>query len=139
MKLPKPLKNVMKNFEKQSDMLKLGIVLLVLYGVYRFFQEMQWGIGSSSYLEGFTNKTFVFFRMNGCGHCDDMKPEWNKFTSSYGDDGPVELKEVEKDDMTTQQQTWVKGFPTLVLVENGKVLKTYEGERTAAGFKSFLG
>jgi len=139
MKLPKPLKNVMKTFEKQSDMLKLGIVLLVLYGVYRFFQEMQWGIGSSSYLEGFTNKTFVFFRMNGCGHCDDMKPEWNKFTSSYGDDGPVELKEVEKDDMTTQQQTWVKGFPTLVLVENGKVLKTYEGERTAAGFKSFLG
>ena len=137
MKLPKPLKNVMKTFEKQSDMVKLGVVLLVLYGVYRFFQEMQWGIGSSSYLEGFTNKTFVFFRMNDCGHCVKMKPEWDKFTSSYGD-GPVEIKEVEQAQMTDQQKEWVQGFPTLVLVENGKVLKTYNGERTAAGFEAFL-
>mgnify|MGYP001170588039 FL=1 len=136
MKLPKPLKNVIKTFEKQSDMVKLGVVLLVLYGVYRFFQEMQWGIGSSSYLEGFTNKTFVFFRMNGCGHCEDMKPEWNKFKSSYS--GDVELKEVEQAQMTDQQKEWVQGFPTLVLVENGKVLKTYNGERTAAGFTAFL-
>ena len=137
MKLPKPLKNVMKTFEKQSDMVKLGIVLLVLYGIYRFLQEMQWGIGSSSYLEGFTNKTFVFFRMNGCGHCDDMKPEWKKFKASYT--GPIEIKEVEQAQMTAQQQNWVQGFPTLVLVENGEVLKTFEGERTEAGFKSFLG
>jgi len=137
MKLPKPLKNVMKTFEKQSDMVKLGIVLLVLYGIYRFLQEMQWGIGSSSYLEGFTNKTFVFFRMNGCGHCENCTPEWKKFKASYT--GPIELKEVEQAQMTDQQKEWVKGFPTFVLVENGKVLKTFEGERTEAGFKSFLG
>lgn len=137
MKLPKPLKNVMKTFEKLSGIVKLGIVLLVIYCVYRFLQEMKWGIGSSSYLEGFTNKTFVFFRMNGCGHCDKMKPEWKKFKASYT--GPIELKEVEQAQMTDQQKEWVQGFPTLVLVENGKVLKTFEGERTEAGFKSFLG
>lgn len=136
MKLPKPLKKVMKTFKKQSDMVKLGMVLLVIYGVYGFLKEMRWGIGSSSYLEGFTNKTFVFFRMNGCGHCDKMKPEWNKFKSSYS--GDCELKEIEQAQMTDQQKEWVQGFPTLVLVENGKVLKTFEGERKASVFKSFL-
>jgi len=137
MKLPKPLKKVMKTFEKQSDILKLSITLILIYGVYTLFKEMRWGIGGGSYLEGFTNKTFVFFRMNGCGHCEDMKPEWTKFKASYT--GPIELKEVEQAQMTDQQKEWVQGFPTLVLVENGKVLKTFEGERTEAGFKKFLG
>ena len=79
----------------------------------------------------------VLFYANWCGHCTHMKPEWNKFKSSYNRD--VELKEVEQAQMTDQQKDWVQGFPTLVLVENGKVLKTFEGERTSAGFKAFLG
>jgi len=137
MKLPKPLKKVMKKFEKQTDIAKLGITLIVIYGIYRLFKEMRWGIGSTTYLEGFTDKTFVFFRMNGCKHCEDMKPEWDKFKMSYK--GSVELKEIEQSDMTPEQKEWVNGFPTLVLVENNAVVKTFDGAtRTASEFQSFL-
>tara|TARA_B100000795_G_scaffold112078_1_gene82857 strand:+ start:3145 stop:3564 length:420 start_codon:yes stop_codon:yes gene_type:complete len=136
MKLPTQIKKVVKQFEKQSDMLKVVIALVVIYGIYYLCKEMRWTVGSGSYLEGFATKTFVFFRMNGCGHCEDMKPEWAKFKSSYT--GDVEIKEVEQSDMTDQQKTWVKGFPTLVLVENDAVVKTYDGERTSAGFTAFL-
>jgi thiol-disulfide isomerase/thioredoxin len=75
--------------------------------------------------------------MNGCKHCEDMKPEWNKFKKSYK--GSVELKEIEQSDMTPEQKEWVNGFPTLVLVENNAVVKTFDGAtRTASEFQSFL-
>ena len=37
--------------------------------------------GLSKNLEGFQgngNKTFLFIHMKGCGHCEAMKPEWDK-------------------------------------------------------------
>jgi hypothetical protein len=136
MKLPSSLNKLAKQFQKQSEMVKIGVVFVVIYGIYYIFKEMRWGVGGNSYLEGFTNKTFVFFRMNGCKHCENMKPEWNKFKASYK--GNIAIEEVEQADMTKQQKGWVQGFPTLVLVENDSVLKTYNGERTEAGFTAFL-
>ena len=132
------IKTLTKKFNKLPAIGQFAVAILIMVIVRYLLHLVIYSNFLSNYLENFGNpKELVYFHMNGCGHCDKMKPEWNKFKASYT--GPIELKEVEQAQMSDQQKEWVQGFPTLVLVENGKVLKTFEGERTEAGFKSFLG
>ena len=138
MKLPKQITKVVKMFEKQPAVVKLVIAFIFLYAVHYLFKEMRWSMGSSNYLEGFMDKkTFVFFKMNGCGHCKAMQPEWDKFKPSYK--GDVVLKEMEASANKAEVAKFgVKGFPTLLLIQNDKIVKSYDGERTASAFEKFL-
>ena len=137
MKLPKPLKKVIKTFEKQPDMMKLIIMLFILYCLYYLYKQLRWGIGSSMYLEGFMDKTFVFFKMEGCPHCVKMQPEWDKFKKNNKSGIATAEFEASKNPEECKKYG-VKGFPTLLLIQNGKVLKTYSGDRKASAFEQFV-
>ena len=83
----------------------------------------------------------VLYYMDGCGHCDEMKPEWKKFEkyakNSNKFDGMVakinarHLNDIEGDKD-------VMGYPTIFRLLNKKKHEEYEGERTLNGFKQFL-
>lgn len=81
----------------------------------------------------------VMFYMPGCYHCDMMKPEWKKFEKKmeerYSEDSAEEspgLAMVNSNHMSgTTGSERVSGFPTVLLLENGKVKSEYEGDRTA--------
>ena len=91
-------------------------------------------------LEGFSGqgKEFTLFYWKDCGHCKSMMPEWDKFMSSNNNKG-VKVNKIEKDENPgLMEKMGVEGFPTILLTQNGSVVKPYEGERTAEAFQAFI-
>ena len=74
--------------------------------------------------------------MNGCPHCVNMMPEWDKFAKL--NPGVTEKHEA-SDAQELTKKLKITGFPTIMLLDkqNNKV-KAYDGGRTAAEFKAFI-
>ena len=64
----------MMNVMKKNAKWILVAVLLIAVVVYFLVMNKK---GSS--VAG-TKKQLVFFHMDGCGHCESMKPEWKKLS-----------------------------------------------------------
>lgn len=138
-KFPKALKKMIKTVKKQNSVVRVVLGLVVLYLVYMLFKKMRWIVGSNSYLEGLVNsdKTFVFFKMNGCPHCVKMEPEWAKFEK--GNNTGIKTKTLEAGANKKEAKEYgVSGFPSLLMLSGGKVVDTYNGERNAEGFEKFI-
>ena len=137
-KRSKGLGKMMKKLKKQNKNVKVVLILLAVFLVYKLFKKMRWIGGNNSYLEGMgikSDKTFVFFKMNGCPHCVKMEPEWKKFVDSKPS---CKTKTLEASANKKEAKKYgVTGFPSLLMVSGGKVIDTYNGERNAEGFKKF--
>ena len=100
---------------------------------------------------------FVFFAMDGCGHCDAVieSKEFLNFSSStdipcirshqdkyYTYDGnggePTEEQNSTIKSMLDSHRGTIKGYPTFMLLKSGQDPIVYDGERKATGFKAFL-
>ena len=86
-------------------------------------------------------KELVFFKMNGCGHCEKFAPEWAaaKQENTTG----ISMVEYEtKDNGAAEliEKYGIKGFPTLVLcgAGGGDKLDVYDGTRTKDGLLEYL-
>ena len=83
----------------------------------------------------------VFFYMPGCGHCENMKPEWEKFEEvalNRNDDNRV-IAKVRSDKMSDVNGSEdIMGFPTILKLENGKKVKEFDDDRTSENLESFL-
>jgi thiol-disulfide isomerase/thioredoxin len=135
MTLPKIVKKMLRKVKKQDKTVRIVLALFGVYLLYVLFKNMRWIVGNNKYLEGNSGKkTMVFFKMDGCGHCKNMQPEWDKFekTSSV----PTKTMVAGKNDKEAKK--WdVKGYPTILMVEAGKVIDTFNGERNVAGLSGF--
>ena len=138
MKLPKSVKKVMKTLKKQPVFVQVALFALVLYSIKYLLKQFNIAVLDSQYLEGFMDKkTFVFFKMNGCPHCVKMQGEWDKFVSNNR--SGVATKQLEASaNQALAEKYKVQGYPTLLLVNGDKVLATYDGERKAEAFESFV-
>jgi protein disulfide-isomerase-like protein len=90
-------------------------------------------------------KTAVLFYADWCGHCKKLMPTWDKIGEELDENSPVVLAKFDcsksaedKNQQQVMKKYNVKGFPTILLFENGKV-KEFEQERNEENIKSFLG
>lgn len=93
--------------------------------------------------EGFTStkpyKELLFFTLEGCGHCENMKPTWNLLKQNYGSNGKIKLIEVKaKENQDLVQLYNVTGFPTLMFVKDEKKVTEYNGDRTYQDLTKYL-
>ena len=66
-----------------------------------------------------------------------MMPEWDKFQKTFKKPG-ITVNKVEKDqNPEAMQQLDIQGFPSIMLLNNGKKVKDYDGERTCLCFCFF--
>jgi thiol-disulfide isomerase/thioredoxin len=112
----------------------LGIVLLslmfscVLYGCSLYKKE------------GMSNgKEFVLVHMNGCGHCKTLMPEWDAANAENNTGVTMRKVEMNEDDGPELcKKHNIKGFPTMMVLDNGNKVADYDGERNKNGILSFL-
>ena len=119
----------MKTLRKQHLVVRVGILVIVLYGIKYLLKQFNIAVLDSHYLEGFMNKTinkktFVFFKMNGCPHCERMQGEWNKFVSNNRTGVPTMELEASANQKLAEKYG-VQGYPTFLMVDQG-VLATFE-------------
>ena len=75
--------------------------------------------------------------MNGCGHCKKFTPVWDEFSDNYN--GELKLKKLERNEAGDLLQKYeIKGFPTVLLIDEQGNKKEFQGDRTIQGLKKFI-
>jgi len=81
---------------------------------------------------------FLMMYAPWCGHCQQLKPSWEKLSKSPG----VAGVKVGKVDCTAEdslcKEYSVQGYPTLLYFRNGAMLKKYEGDKSLDALKAFV-
>lgn len=79
---------------------------------------------------------FLFYR-DGCGWCEKLKPEWQKFAKMHKDSTDIEVRAINSLDNTQMADNYgVTGVPHIVKECNG-VRTVYKGNRTAEDLYKF--
>lgn len=81
----------------------------------------------------------VFLYMDGCGWCEKFKPQWSEFAASPAlrATGVVAVS-YERKDPAASAFGAVEGYPTVLLVAEGKPPVKFQGDRTPEGLFAFL-
>lgn len=113
-----------------SNPVHVLLAAIVLYVAWNFYQSY----------EGFSSgkPTIILFHLPGCGYCEQMMPEWDKFQQKHSDDSNIVVKKVDgSKEAELAQSSGVNGFPTVIKYANGKK-EVFEGERTAEALEGFI-
>lgn len=74
-----------------------------------------------------------------CGHCQKLAPTWEELARSVEHDTTVSVAKVDCTEYRPICKEFdVKGYPTLLWLENGKKVDKYTGPRTIEDFKSYI-
>jgi len=125
------MNKLLKLFNRSSLVIKFSVIAVLLIVIYMlFFKKYS--------LENFGNPTScTYYYMENCGHCKRFSPEWDKFESSY--EGPVQLRKLEMNEAGDDLQKYkIKGFPTVLFLDENGQSKEYDGPRTSDGLMQFL-
>ena len=120
---------------------------LILYGLLLLFL-LVWKVtiegftsSPSSLLEDVKNKkVLALFYNKDCGHCKTLKPEWDKAEEEMGDK-MVAIDVTNASDMavkTITEKYKINSYPTMLVLDNGNVTATYDGERTKDALVSYV-
>ena len=84
------------------------------------------------------NIDFVYFYMNGCGHCKNFTPIWDEFCSANS--SSIKTYKFEQSQVQEQITTYsISGFPTILLLdENNSKIDEYSGQRTVEALTSYV-
>tara|TARA_B100000927_G_C16468716_1_gene470681 strand:+ start:1595 stop:2020 length:426 start_codon:yes stop_codon:yes gene_type:complete len=126
------------NPKKPLDFVKLALVCLGIYLVVKYLYKNL--IKREGFQLNKDEKALCFLHMNGCGHCKDFMPEWNKAVKNNTSNIKMVDYEIStKDGRDLADKHNVSGFPSVLLLDSNKnKIKEYDGERTEAGLLDFL-
>ena len=88
-------------------------------------------------MQGRGKPTLVQFYANWCDHCAKTRPEVDRASAMLCGDANVVRVNVEQHSKLAEK-LGVDGLPTMLLVEDGKVLGKVEGESTAEELAAFV-
>ncbi|KAH0566889.1 thioredoxin domain-containing protein 5 homolog [Cotesia glomerata] len=82
---------------------------------------------------------FVKFYAPWCGHCQKLAPTWDELAKSNSHDTLVNIAKVDCTQYRSVcEQFDIKGYPTLLWIENGKKIDKYSGARTHEELKEYV-
>ena len=136
------LVNKIKKFvSSKSCTLCLLIVLLIGVLVYFFSNKLKESFVNDDKDFG-TGKKLVLFYADWCGHCKSIHSDWDK-ASKKVKNKKVTMAKVNCGDESEEHAKIVKkygvqGYPTIKLLNNGKVEDDYNGGRTHKDFVDYI-
>ncbi|KAG7172585.1 thioredoxin domain-containing protein 5 homolog [Homarus americanus] len=81
---------------------------------------------------------FIKFYAPWCGHCQRLAPTWESLAKTFEHDKSVTIGKLDCTqfrDICTEYE--VKGYPTLLWIEDGKKIEKYAGDRSHEDLKKF--
>ena len=79
----------------------------------------------------------ILYRADWCGHCNDFLPTWNKLKTAF-DMMDIKYEEYEEHaNPKAIEDANIRGFPTIVIVSNGKT-EEYHKERDYDAIMKFI-
>ena len=144
------LKVISKQFslKKPENFFYLGIVFILLYLVANYilpsnmlFKENFELFNSSPTPSAMTSDKstkLVYFYMDGCGHCKNFTPTWDKFCSANSSTiKTYKFEQAQVREKITEYN--ISGFPTILLLdENNAKIDEYNGERSIEALTSYV-
>lgn len=89
-----------------------------------------------------TGYHFVKFYAPWCHHCQKLAPTWEELANSLHNNNNNNYIRISKVDCTQHQAVcWqfnIKGYPTLLWIEDGKKVDKYSGQRTQEDLKAYV-
>lgn len=81
----------------------------------------------------------MLYRMQMCPHCVALQPTWMDVKKRLSRDSGLVVAEVEYEFMSMLPASLrnIRGFPTLQIIQNGRVKDEYTGDRTLESIVSF--
>jgi protein disulfide-isomerase A6 len=83
----------------------------------------------------------VLYYMTYCGHCIELKPDWDKICVINKNSKDVIIVNVEADVLKYLNLKYRKnivGFPTIIKYNKGIFVKEYDGIRKLSNLKTFI-
>lgn len=82
---------------------------------------------------------FVKFYAPWCGHCQRLAPTWDELAQSFEHDSSVTIAKIDCTQYRPICQDFdVKGYPTLLWIEDGKKIEKYSGSRTHEELRAYV-
>jgi thiol-disulfide isomerase/thioredoxin len=107
----------------------IAVMFFIICCIYMFFSPKMENFGNPA--------SCTYYYMNKCGHCERFSPEWDKFVQSYT--GPVKFKKIEMSDATDDLEKYgIKGFPTILFLDESGNPQIYEGTRSVEALTAFI-
>ena len=127
-----------KKGNKLQGLVQFVLGVIIIFTVKWLVDNFDYQNFKQTYLEGFGNPTMcIYYHMNGCPHCDKFSPTWDSFKQSYN--GNVQLLKKERGEAGNELSKYnVRGFPTVILVDENDNTKEFQGPRTVSGLNKFL-
>ena len=89
-----------------------------------------------------TGKNLVLFYADWCGHCKNIKPVWDSASKKISNENVKMVKVNCGEDNSKHTQIVekynIQGFPTIKLLNNGKVEEDYNGGRSVNDLVKFV-
>ena len=81
----------------------------------------------------------MLYHMTLCPHCQVLKPTWEKVKRKLKSGNGLQIAEVEYSNMSALPASLrqIRGFPTIQMIENGKVKQEYFGDRSMDSIVDF--
>lgn len=81
----------------------------------------------------------MLYRMNMCPHCVALQPTWKDVEKRLARESRITLAEVEYQNMGNLPAYFrnIRGFPTIQVIQNGKIRDEYFGDRNVDSILSF--
>ena len=125
------------------------LVLLICYVIYYIFKMVNIKKEEHEKDEKFSQPTvpiasrnkIIGFFMSGCPYCVQFKPVFDKVVSEYTEKEKFNKDwSVSTDDDTRQAKTDynITSFPSVVIIQNGKVVEVKAGSMKEDDFRQFL-
>tara|TARA_Y100001970_G_C14208621_1_gene845553 strand:+ start:129 stop:569 length:441 start_codon:yes stop_codon:yes gene_type:complete len=120
--LMKEAKSLLKSFNKLNKYVKVVLFIVAAFSVYKYIHKP--GIlgfsfqNSLNVTEGFGSKSLVYYRMDGCPHCERFDEDgWPKFKSMNSTS--ISTRVVDSSDPECKKNG-IQGFPSLLLTDSSK-------------------
>ena len=128
--------NKLVNFVKKNKYMILAVVVVLLLALYMSKERFE---GPSIHVDPFDQGVkLVMFYADWCGHCKNLKPEWDSAAEQVNADPESKIKMVKvnvgdsenKEHKAISEKYGIQGFPTILKLDNGEKKDTYSEERS---------